>query len=286
MLETLAGLLVNGAANFGNALIGNYFNNKSASRANKYALYMSNTAHQREVADLQAAGLNPVLSALGSGASTVATPVASSGDDFQRAQSDTINSAWRSALKKEQEQADAVIKLTEAQTATERANSAYTAAQTDALKAQMPSQLLKSQSDALNAAIKYYWEYKGKGWFDALTPAEKSEVLLRKQGINNWRERIAHQVETGSKGLFEGLTDWILQEEVEESSRPVAGARAQANADEIHRQHAANYLERAEHRRATGLPKEKVNAKMWRDFIKPLLDERRREDPSYLKGYL
>lgn len=68
----------------GGAFLGNYFNKKAASKQNKYQLYMSNTAHQRSVEDLKAAGLNPVLSALGDGASTLSVPVQSSGADFSK----------------------------------------------------------------------------------------------------------------------------------------------------------------------------------------------------------
>ena len=55
------------------------FNASEARKNRQFQEKMSNTAHQREVQDLAAAGLNPVLSA-GAGASTPSGGAATAGD--------------------------------------------------------------------------------------------------------------------------------------------------------------------------------------------------------------
>lgn len=65
-LEAAAG---SAFGNIAGGLLTNASNKREAERNRSFQAYMSNTSHQREVKDLKAAGLNPLLSATG-GAST------------------------------------------------------------------------------------------------------------------------------------------------------------------------------------------------------------------------
>lgn len=55
------------------------FNAQEAAKSRSWQEFMSNTAHQREIRDLKAAGLNPVLSAMGGNGAAVTSGATASG---------------------------------------------------------------------------------------------------------------------------------------------------------------------------------------------------------------
>ncbi|AXH73751.1 MAG: DNA pilot protein [Microviridae sp.] len=89
----IAGALTTGASLFGGSSA-NAMNRREAQKSRDFTERMSSTAHQREVKDLRAAGLNPILSATGgSGSSTPSGATAQQSDAVTPAVTSGVNSA-------------------------------------------------------------------------------------------------------------------------------------------------------------------------------------------------
>lgn len=123
----------------GSTLVTNVWNAREARHNREFQERMSSTAHQREVADLRAAGLNPMLSARGSGAS------APGGD---RAQMENAGSSALQALMMKKQ-----IALVEAQTQGEVARTQGQQVSNQLSHSGMTYQLDKMKFDSQSAGV-------------------------------------------------------------------------------------------------------------------------------------
>lgn len=156
------GDILSGVGAVGNVFGGMWAANQSSAEAAKnrdWQEYMSNTAHRRQVADLKAAGLNPLLSASYGGAASgagsaaqIVNPAGNLGNDINAARKITEVEKEQLALDKELKSSQSASNLSAANLASEQAKTAITQQQLNSAAAARQTAELSS----ISALAGYY----------------------------------------------------------------------------------------------------------------------------------
>lgn len=129
-MAAITAAAIAGGASLVGGIMGNNASAKEAERNRQWQEELSNTAVQRRVKDLKAAGMNPMLGFIGSGAGGTQASTPSGG---QAAQHDVVTPAVNSALAAAQNSAN--LKQTQANTQLSTQDAALRAAQTRSAEA-------------------------------------------------------------------------------------------------------------------------------------------------------
>jgi hypothetical protein len=184
MLGEIAGALIGGAFQLQGAREQNAANSNNARAAQEFSERMANTAHQRQVADLKAAGLNPILS-VNAGASSPTGEVAQA-ENVMEGMAQSAREIGQMKLNAERQKEE--VKLLQDQQSLTRAQAAKATTEAHVLSKGIPA------ADAANYLFQKGKEAPGiiqkaiEGWLQNMPRGHVDEKYLR-QKLERDRER-------------------------------------------------------------------------------------------------